>query len=96
MIAHSVSAPDARALLADAKNPPKLGGIDPLISRKVSAEQKATEEEARLEMQVRGEAETADLPSPIRNLNICHNCGEAITGKLAAHSCPSSAGPQAE
>lgn len=88
IIGHSLPLNEAKPLLADASKPPLSGGLDPVIRKKRTPEEQEADEKERDEVAARAEEETKDMKDPMKgSLNVCHSCGEQITGKLADHQC---------
>jgi hypothetical protein len=88
MVGHKLPLQEAKPLLADASKPPTTSGIDPVLRKKRTPEEKAAEEAERVELMAKMEAETIDFRDPTKGrLTICQSCGEQIAGKLADHNC---------
>ena len=88
IIGHGLPMSEAKPLLADAKNPPLSGGLDPVIRKKRTPEEVEADEAERAVVAAKAEEETKDMKDPTKgNLSVCHSCGEQITGALASHNC---------
>ena len=84
MVSHKLQLPEAKALLENAQEPPKAGGLAPVIRKKSEA---TPEKEAARKAFAEKAAEGVGDMEVTRALQICNSCGEKIEGKLADHSC---------
>ncbi|KKL73192.1 hypothetical protein LCGC14_2077390 [marine sediment metagenome] len=88
IIGHGLPMSEAKPLLAGASKPPVSGGLDPVLLKKQTPEEKEAEEAERAEIAAKAEEETRDMRDPTKGrLAVCHSCGTEISGSLANHDC---------